>query len=86
MKEKSEIRILVIVYIMFICVYSLYGGIKILDNIEKERSKKLECIRVLANDDEILSGCDKYFMTEEWYNNFMDQMYDRYDEIKLGVR
>ena len=52
---------------------------------KKETEEKAEynkCVRILINEDEIENGCDKYFLNDKWYNDFMKQMFDEYEKIK----
>lgn len=53
--------------------------------ISIENNKKVEynkCVRILINEDEIENGCDKYFINDKWYKDFMKQMFDEYKEMK----
>ena len=50
-----------------------------------ENNKQVEynkCVRILINEDEISNGCDKYFVNDKWYKDFMKQMFDEYNKIK----
>ena len=52
---------------------------------KKETEQKAEynkCVRILINEDEIENGCDKYFLNDKWYKEFMKQMFDEYKEMK----
>lgn len=55
---------------------------KIHDKKVLEKSEYNMCVRVLINEDEILEGCDKYFLEDKWYNDFMEIMFKDYEEIK----
>lgn len=49
---------------------------------KKEKAEYNKCVRILINEDEIENGCDKYFLNDKWYNDFMKQMFDEYEKIK----
>lgn len=49
---------------------------------KKEKAEYNKCVRILINEDEIENGCDKYFLNDKWYNDFMKQMFDEYKKIK----
>lgn len=48
----------------------------------EEKAEYNKCVRILINEDEIENGCDKYFLNDKWYNDFMKQMFDEYEKIK----
>lgn len=67
------ISIIIILIISFICIYNY--------NIN-EKAQKNYCIRLLINEDYIAKGCDKYFLQDKFYNNFINEMYKEYKKIK----
>ena len=48
----------------------------------EEKAEYNKCVRILINEDEIENGCDKYFINDKWYKDFMKQMFDEYKEMK----
>ena len=48
----------------------------------EEKAEYNKCVRILINEDEIENGCDKYFLNDKWYNDFIKQMFDEYEKIK----
>lgn len=69
----KKATIIIILFISVICIYNNYIN---------ERAQKNYCIRLIANEDVIEKGCDKYFLKDRFYKNFMQDMYKRYNEIK----
>lgn len=66
--------IIVIIYWVFILTINIKD---IKDNAEYNK-----CIRILINEDKIENGCDKYFINDKWYKDFMKQMFDEYKKIQ----
>lgn len=54
----------------------------VLIGADENKIEKNRCVRILINEDEIASGCDKYFQNDKWYKDFMEQMYKEYNKIK----
>lgn len=48
----------------------------------EEKAEYNKCVRILINEDYIENGCDKYFINDKWYKDFMKQMFDEYKEMK----
>lgn len=66
---------------VFIGIYWTY--IFITDKREtEEKAEYNKCVRILINEDYIENGCDKYFVNDKWYKDFMKQMFDKYNKIK----
>lgn len=72
----KKINILLNVLLVFVGVLMI---IIIENNKQAEYNK---CVRILINEDEISNGCDKYFVNDKWYKDFMKQMFDEYNKIK----
>ena len=72
----KKINILLNVLLVFVGVLMI---IIIENNKQAEYNK---CVRILINEDEIANGCDKYFVNDKWYKDFMKQMFDEYNKIK----
>lgn len=67
--------------LIIMVVYWTY--ISIVDKREtEEKAEYNKCVRILINEDEIENGCDKYFINDKWYKDFMKQMFDEYKEMK----
>ena len=69
-------KIIICVVLLFIGCYSIYNY-----HLNK-KAEYNKCVRILANEDEIENGCDKYFINDKWYKDFMKQMFDEYNKIK----
>lgn len=72
----KKINILLNVLLVFVGVLMI---IIIENNKQAEYNK---CVRILINEDKISNGCDKYFVNDKWYKDFMKQMFDEYNKIK----
>lgn len=74
-------------YIIFSITFFIVGIItsgivnSIHDLLREERGNYNKCVRVLINEDYIEEGCDKYFLNDKWYNNYMEQMFLEYKEL-----
>ena len=84
MKDSRDILLNgLIIFVVILLVYILNDtitDIKVKKTEEKAEYNK--CVRILINEDEITNGCDKYFLNDKWYNDFMEQMFDEYNNIK----
>lgn len=73
----------IFVAVLSIAVILYWTCIFIADKREtEEKAEYNKCVRILINEDEIENGCDKYFLNDKWYNDFMKQMFDEYEKIK----
>ena len=74
---------MIFVAILSIAVILYWTYIFITDKRKtEEKAEYNKCVRILINEDEIESGCDKYFLNDKWYKDFMKQMFDEYNKIK----
>ncbi len=69
-------KVIISVGIVIIGIVVFMIGLDI-NNAEKNR-----CVRIIVNEDEIATGCDRYFKNDKWYKDFMKQMYEEYNKIK----
>ena len=51
-------------------------------NIKDYRADKNRCVNILIESDEIANGCDKYFLNDKWYKDYMKYIYKEYNKIK----
>ena len=65
--------------VVLIIIGAYWTYIFIENNKQAEYNK---CVRILINEDEISNGCDKYFVNDKWYKDFMKQMFEEYNKIK----
>lgn len=73
----------IFVAVLSIAVILYWTCIFIINKREiEEKAEYNKCVRILINEDKIENGCDKYFLNDKWYNNFMKQMFDEYEKIK----
>ena len=64
-------------------VLLVFVGVLMIIIIENNKQAEYnKCVRILINEDEISNGCDKYFVNDKWYKDFMKQMFDEYNKIK----
>ena len=87
MTKKTFITLLQVLVIAIIISFIFNFGMIMLtnyiDNTEIEKKAEYnKCVRIIVNEDEIADGCDKYFLNDKWYNDFMKQMFDEYEKIK----
>ena len=40
---------------------------------EKEQEQALKCYKYLYNEDDILTGCNKYFKNDAWFKEYMKE-------------
>lgn len=84
MKDSRDILLNgLTIFVVILLVYILNDTITDI-KVEKieEKAEYNKCVRILINEDEIENGCDKYFLDDKWYNDFMEQMFDEYEKIK----
>ncbi len=67
---------------LLLCGALIILGLVAIVDIKEYKADYNKCVRILINEDEIANGCDKYFMHDKWYNDFMEQMFDEYNKIK----
>lgn len=78
-KDNSLLNVLLVFMGVLIIIVAYWTYIFIENNKQAEYNK---CVRILINEDEIANGCDKYFVNDKWYKDFMKQMFDEYNKIK----
>lgn len=49
------------------------------DILAKNEEKELTCYKVLAREDFIEDGCEKYFIHDKWYIDYMKDLVDSYE-------
>lgn len=76
MKKHHFNNIILYIIILIITCISIYNY------YINEKAQKNRCIYTIVNYDEIEKGCDKYFLKDQWYQNYMDQMLKEYKKIK----
>ena len=77
MKKDNSLLNVLLVFVGVLMIIIAYIFIE--NNKQAEYNK---CVRILINEDEISNGCDKYFVNDKWYKDFMKQMFDEYNKIK----
>jgi len=67
---------------LLFCGVLIILGLMVLVDIKEYKAEYNKCVRILVNEDYIENGCDKYFINDKWYKDFMKQMFDEYNKIK----
>lgn len=82
-----------VIYILVCILFFAFGFLTnaIIESIHKqsirEKAEYNRCVSELINYDDILLGCDKYFLNDKWYKHYMDIMFEEYDKlVKEGSR
>lgn len=76
MKKGNSLLNVLLVFVGVLIIIVAYW------TYNNKQAKYNKCVRILINEDEIENGCDKYFINDKWYKEFMKQMFDEYDKIK----
>ena len=64
-------------------VLLVFVGVLMIIIIENNKQAEYnKCVRILINEDEISNGCDKYFLNDKWYKDYMKYIYKEYNKIK----
>lgn len=77
-----------VIYILVCILFFAFGFLTnaIIESIHKqsieEKAKYNHCVSTLINYDDIENGCDKYFLNDKFYNNYMDDMFKEYEKIR----
>lgn len=80
MKKGLYIIICITFFILGFLTNAVIKGIQ--SNSIEEKAKYNRCVSTLINYDDIEKGCDKYFLNDKWYNNYMNDMFKEYEKIR----
>ena len=67
---------------LLFCGCLLFLVLMVMVNIKDYRADKNRCVNILIESDEIANGCDKYFLNDKWYKDYMKHIYKEYNKIK----
>lgn len=68
-------KILIVLLGLLICLYLRASYIEV-------RAERNYCVRYLIEQDEIYQGCDKYFLKDKWYKEFMKGIDKKYQKLR----
>lgn len=49
---------------------------------KQEEAERNYCIRTLVEEDYVAKDCDKYFLKENWYQDYMNNIEREYEKIE----
>lgn len=68
-------KILIVLLGLLICLYLRASYIEV-------RAERNYCVRYLIEQDEIDCDCDKYFLKDKWYKEFMKDIDKKYQKLR----
>lgn len=74
MKNKKIVLIIGVVALVTGCYFSkTITDNKNIKSKAKEQEQALKCYQYLYNEDDILTGCEKYFEGDTWYQEYIKE-------------
>lgn len=74
MKNKKIILTIGVVELVTGCYFSkITTDNRNIKEKAKEQQQALKCYKYLYNEDDILTGCEKYFKNDEWFQEYLKE-------------